>query len=294
VTRVTLGVCVKNGEIPIGNAIKSIIDQDFSHELMEVLFVDDGSEDKTLSIIRDFAPKMDMNVKIFSQKWKGLGAARNVVVNNTNAKYIIWVDCDMVLTKDFVRQQVEFMDKNPNVGIAKGRYGIYEVCSLVAYLENVEALVKHLDERNFSSEALGTGGSIYRVEAIMDVNGFDENITGVGEDMDVEARIRQAGWLLTVSPGEFYEVRRNSWSALWHEYFWHGSGGHQIFRKVNPHSLLYRLFPPTAILNEVFRSFVAYKLLHRKVVFLLPFHWVFKRVSWCLGFATSFLKQTRS
>ena len=287
---VTVGFCVRNCEDFIEEAVESVFAQDFPHESMELVFVDDGSEDKTLSIVHDFVPKMNMNVKIFSQKWKGLGAARNVVVNNTNAEYIIWVDCDMVLTKNFVSRQVEFMDKNPNVGIAKGRYGIYDVCSIVAYLENVEAIVKHRDERNFSSEALGTGGSIYRVKAIMDVNGFDEHITSVGEDMDIETRIRQAGWSLTLSPGEFYEFRRNSWSALWNEYFWHGCGGHQIFRKVTPHSLLYRLFPPTTILKEVYRSILAYRLLHKKVVFLLPLHWFFKRAAWCLGFTTSFLK----
>jgi glycosyltransferase involved in cell wall biosynthesis len=287
VTKVTIGVCVRNGESLIADAIKSIIDQNFSHKLMEVVFVDDGSEDKTLSIIKDYIPKMDLKVKVVSHKWRGLGATRNVVVNNTNGEYIIWVDCDMVLTQDFVRKQVAFMDNNPNVGIAKGRYGMYDTSSLVAYLENVEAMVKHLDMHAVSSEALGTGGSIYRVEAIKKVGGFNDNITGVGEDMDVENKISKAGWLLTISPAEFYEMRRNTWRDLWNEYFWHGSGGHQIVRKVSPHSLLYRLFPPAAILTEFFRSRTAYKLTHKKVVFLLPIHWIFKRVSWCIGFVMS-------
>jgi glycosyltransferase involved in cell wall biosynthesis len=277
---------VRNGESLIGNTIKSIIDQDFPHEQMEIVFVDDGSEDRTLSIIKEFVPKMDMQVKVFCQEWKGLGAARNVVVNNANGKYIIWVDCDMVLTKDFVRKQVEFMDNNANVGIAKGRYGMYDTSNLVAYLENVDAIVKHLDVHTVFSEPLGTGGSVYRVEAIKNVGGFDDNIRGVGEDMDAENRISKAGWLLKISTAEFYEIRRNTWRDLWNEYFWHGSGGRQIAHKVNPHSLLYRLFPPKVILTEFFCSCIAYRLTHKKVVFLLPIHWIFKRLAWCIGFAT--------
>jgi glycosyltransferase involved in cell wall biosynthesis len=288
-TKVALGVCVKNGEFHIENAIKSLIAQNFPHELMEVVFVDDGSTDKTLSIIQDFVPKMGMTVKIFTQKWKGLGTARNVVINNTNAKYIIWVDCDMVLTQNFVKEQVEFMDNNPNVGIAKGRYGIYDTPSIVAYLENIDAIVKHLNIEK-SSEALGTGGSIYRLDAIRNVNGFDEKITGVGEDMDAENRISKAGWLLKTSSAEFYEMRRTSWSDLWNEYFWHGSGGHQIVNKVNPESLLYRFFPPVMLLTAFVRSMTAYKLTHKKVVFMLPLHWVFKRISWCLGYGMGSLK----
>ncbi|MEM5867131.1 MAG: glycosyltransferase [Candidatus Aenigmatarchaeota archaeon] len=42
----------------------------------------------------------------------------NVVVKNASGKYIIWVDCDMILPKDHVQKQVEFMEQNPKVGIA--------------------------------------------------------------------------------------------------------------------------------------------------------------------------------
>ena len=37
--------------------------QDHPHKLMEVIFVDDGSEDNTFFIIEEYSPKMDMKVK---------------------------------------------------------------------------------------------------------------------------------------------------------------------------------------------------------------------------------------
>jgi len=43
----TIGVCVRNCEATIKEVINSIINQDFPHELMEVIIVDDGSEDRT-------------------------------------------------------------------------------------------------------------------------------------------------------------------------------------------------------------------------------------------------------
>ena len=283
--KVTVGVCARNGEDTISDAIESIVGQDFPHELMEVIFVDDGSTDRTLTIIRDYVPKMDMHVKVFHHEWKGLGYSRNVVVNNANSEYIIWVDADMILPRDFVRKQVEFMDRNPNVGVGKGRYIMYHATSLVAYLENVESVVEFFScEQKSLSKPLGTGGSAYRVKAIKKAGGFDENIKGVGEDMDAENRIREADWLLQTSEAEFYEKRRRSWKDLWNEYFWHGSGGRKIVRRVSHFSLLFNMFPPIAILTVFSRSCHAYKLVHKKVVFLLPLHWVFKRTAWFFGF----------
>lgn len=278
---------MRNGGDTIKDSIESIVDQDFPHELMEVIFVDDGSEDETLSIIKRYIPKMDMKVKVFHHKWKGLGYSRNVVVNNANSEYIIWVDADMILSRDFVKKQAEFMNSHPDVGIGKGRYGTRYATSLVAYLEDIEAIVELYCKQREFSKPLGTGGSIYRVEAIRKGGGFDKDIKGVGEDMDAEYRIRKAGWLLQITTAEFYERRRNNWKDLWNEYCWHGSGGRMIFDKVSPYSMLFKMFPPISILLVISRSCDAYRLTRKKRVFLLPLHWIFKRIAWCLGFAMS-------
>ena len=80
--KVTIGICVKNCEATIKEAIDSVIDQDFPHELMEVIFADDDSTDETLSIIESYGPNMDMQAKVFHHEWKGLGVTRDIVVNN--------------------------------------------------------------------------------------------------------------------------------------------------------------------------------------------------------------------
>ena len=293
-SKVTIGVCVRNGEDHIRNVINSIVDQDFPHELMEVIFVDDGSEDKTLSVIESYVPKMDMKVKIFHHEWKGLGYSRNVIIDNANSEYIIWVDCDMKLSRNFVRKQIEFMEQNPKVGIGKGMYGMYSEVNLVGILENMEFITNDCkyDEKSMPI-SVGTGGSIYRVKAIRQIGGFDSHIRRAGEDTDAEHRISKAGWLLCRTQALFYEIRRKTWKGIWEEYFKRGYDGNYVAHKngVQAISSLYKMFPPTAILDEVLRSFVAYKLTRRKEVFLLPFHWAFKRTAWCLGFVIGYLRE---
>jgi len=283
---VTIGVCVRNCAASVGDAVDSILEQDFPHELIDVVFVDDGSEDATLSVIQNYAAKMYMCVRVFHSEWQGFGPARNVVVDNAKGDYIVWVDGDMILPKDHVRKQVEFMKQNPNIGIAKAKHGMCPAENLIGALENLAFLAVDVKYGGrVTSRPLGTGGSIYRVKAIRQVDGFDECISGVGEDMDAEYRIRNAGWLTYIgTPATFFEKRRKTWKDLWVEGFWHGYGGYYILRKNNGMISLYKMTPPGGLLAGAWYSTIAYKITHRKTVFLLPFQYAFKRIAWCLGF----------
>lgn len=280
---VTMGVCVKDCEAYVREAINSILDQDFPHELMEVIVVDDGSEDRTLSVLLDTVLRMDMPVRVFHSEWRGLGPARNVVVNNARGKYIVWVDGDMILPKDHVRKQVEFMEGNPKVGIAKAKYAMYYDRSVVATLENIKFVV----EDAFASKLPGTGGSICRVKAIREVGGFDDRLTGTGEDQDAAFRVRATGWLLDRTDAVFIEKRDRTWRALWDKYFWYGYGDYQLYRKNRSVFTLTRMSPPAGFVVGLIYSVMAYRLTHLRIVFLLPFHFAFKITAWCFGFARS-------
>ncbi len=285
---VTIGVCVRDCESYIKEAIDSILDQDFPHERIEVIFVDDGSKDKTLRIILDSVPKMDMQVKVFHDEWKGLGSVRNKVVYNASGDYIVWVDGDMILPRDHVGKQVEFMKHNSRAGIAKARWGTWLGENLVGFLENIAFQAVDFKYGGIvatQSRVMGTGGSIYRVKAIRQVGGFDEHISGVGEDADAEYRVRKAGWLLyRATAALFYERHRKTWKALWDEGFWHGYGGNYIIRKNSGIMAFYKTTPLAGFLAGIWYSIIAYKMMRRKIVFLLPIQYAFKRTAWFFGF----------
>ncbi|MEM2507577.1 MAG: glycosyltransferase [Nitrososphaeria archaeon] len=284
---VTIGVCVRNCTSTIREAIESIMAQDYPHELMEVIFVDDGSKDNTLSIIKEYASKMDMKVKIFHHEWKGLGPSRNVVIKNASGKYILWVDGDMIIPKDHVNKQVEFMEENPKVGIGKASYNIYNQNNLVSFLEDVGYIAVDYKYRGEvdAARGLGTGGSIYRVEAIKEIGGFDEYVNGACEDTEVEFRIQRAGWkLYKATPAHFYERRRKNWADLWKEYVWIGYGGYRVYQKNKKVFNLLKLTPLAGFIAGAWYSTIAYKVTLRKIVFLLPLQYAFKRIAWCYGF----------
>ena len=284
----TIGMCVKNEETEVGVAIESLFDQDFPHEMMELIIVDGNSKDRTMDIIKNAIDEGDIDYKIIFES-KGLGHARQIVVEKAKGNYIIWLDGDLKLSKDYVRQQVDFMDKNPNVGIAGGKYGIYPG-SLVATLENLAYVV---DSYRWSNKELPrlppTEGSIVRVSAIRQVTGFDEQIKGAGEDIDVAYKIKKKGWLFYMTQAIFYEACEETWKDLWDQYYWWGYGGHYLFHKDKRINPVYEMVPPAGFYAGLIRSSTSYRITLKKISFILPIHGAFKRSAWFFGFLKSHL-----
>ncbi|MEM2292358.1 MAG: glycosyltransferase [Nitrososphaeria archaeon] len=279
--KVTVGICVRNGASTLRKAIESVMIQDYPHELMEVIFVDDGSTDDTLFIMKYYASKMDMNVKVFYHKWKGLGYTRNVVVNNANGDYILWVDADLILPFNYITKMIEFMERNNRVAIAAGSYEMLDQKNLAAFLDNVEYVAYHYKS---GTNLPGTGGAMFRVKAIREIGGFDENIKGSCEDIDIAYRLLRKGWTIVRDLVPFYSQGKEGWRKYWVHSLWHGYGAH-YFKHKNKHApSLSKMTPPIALIRGIAYSVVAYKMLKQKKTFLLPIFCLFKNIGWWTGF----------
>jgi len=290
--KVTVGLCVKNSEKEVGTALDSLVKQDFPHELMKLVVVDEVSTDKTLSVVKNFVSKMDIKTEIFSSGGRGLAASRQIAVDNAEGDYIVWVDDDLVLKKDFVRNHVEFMEKNPNVGAANATLTPIGK-TLVDTLEAIGMLLVKPNPKS-----IGTVGAVYRLKAIKQVGGFDINIKGAGEDHDISHRMKESGWALrnrkfgsSESPEFHYGNPPTTWKALWNRYFWYGYGEHFLFHKFETaRARIQRLqLPPLALWIGFNFSCRIYQITHKKMVFLLPLHYFFRSIAGCFGFLRAHL-----
>jgi glycosyltransferase involved in cell wall biosynthesis len=76
--KITIGICTKNSEKTIGEAIRSALCQDFfndnvhghSFENIEIIVVDACSKDKTITLYKTFYPKLGLSTFYFSIKVK--------------------------------------------------------------------------------------------------------------------------------------------------------------------------------------------------------------------------------
>ena len=89
--KVSVVVPVYNVEKYLKDCLNSILRQ--SHKNIELICIDDGSNDNSLSILEDFAAK-DSRVCIIRQENKGAGAARNAGMDAAQGDYIVFLDSD--------------------------------------------------------------------------------------------------------------------------------------------------------------------------------------------------------
>jgi glycosyltransferase involved in cell wall biosynthesis len=111
--KVTMGLCLKNSGKTVQTALDSVSRQDYPHDAMKVVIVDEDENGDALPFLTDFTKKTDIKTSLFIVHNKGLGASRQMVIDNAEGDYVVWVDDDFVLNPDFVRKHVEFMEKQP-------------------------------------------------------------------------------------------------------------------------------------------------------------------------------------
>jgi glycosyltransferase involved in cell wall biosynthesis len=88
----------------IGETLESALAQTWHRK--EIIVVDDGSTDDTLSIAKGFS---STNVNVVTQPNQGAAAARNTAFSLSQGDFIQWLDADDVLEPDKVQSQMSAM-----------------------------------------------------------------------------------------------------------------------------------------------------------------------------------------
>lgn len=78
-----------NAEQTILRCVQSVLVQ--TYENWELIFVDDGSKDGTLSLCRSFT---DERIKVLHKENGGVSSARNMGLDAASGEYITFIDSD--------------------------------------------------------------------------------------------------------------------------------------------------------------------------------------------------------
>ena len=110
-----------NVENYIQECLDSIINQTIGIENIEILAIDNASQDNSINIIKKYTEKYPNNIKILTIKENnGPGPARNLGVQNATAPYLTFVDSDDKIEKNaFETCLNKFTEENADLVIYK-------------------------------------------------------------------------------------------------------------------------------------------------------------------------------
>ncbi|MCR4924831.1 MAG: glycosyltransferase [Clostridiales bacterium] len=117
---VVVPVC--NVEKYLAECLDSILKQNISS--LEVVCVNDGSTDSSLSILREFA-KSDSRVVVVDKPNSGYGDSVNIGINRASGDYIGIVESDDIVV-DGIFQKMLTIAKNTGVDFVKGTFNFYQ------------------------------------------------------------------------------------------------------------------------------------------------------------------------
>ena len=111
---ITVAVCSYNGERYLEKTLNSVLAQDYSN--FELVIVDDGSSDGTVSIIKRFADRHRC-IRPFFRGHHGLPASRTFLFAQARGEWIAIIDQDDLCYPTRLSRQLEVAQRYPTAGL---------------------------------------------------------------------------------------------------------------------------------------------------------------------------------
>lgn len=173
---VTVVVAAYDGERFLKETLESVFAQDYGP--FEVVFVDDGSRDRTAEIARSFP------VRYVRQENQGLPAARNAGLALARGELVAFLDDDDLLPPTKLAVQARYLREHPEVGCVLGRQDWI--------FEGIERPAMPRDPIFGEEGGIQLVTAMIRRHVLEELGGFDPSYR-YAEDRDLFIRMREHG-----------------------------------------------------------------------------------------------------
>src|SRR6266850_5587494 len=255
--RVSVVVCAYNAERTIDQCLASLAVLNYPD--YEVIVVNDGSRDRTLSIAEGYG-----FCRIISQSNQGLSVARNVGAEAATGEIVAYTDSDCVADPDWLSYLVAKMEASnlaacggPNFPPPEDRL----VPAAVAVSPGGPTHVLISDE---IAEHIAGCNMAFRREVLLQLGGFDPIYRAAGDDVDICWRFQDAGYTIGFSPAAVvWHFRRNTVAAYCAQQRGYGKAEALVYSK---HPFRFNLFGQAKWLGRIYGDLYTSLLLSRRPV----------------------------
>jgi GT2 family glycosyltransferase/MoaA/NifB/PqqE/SkfB family radical SAM enzyme len=193
-----------NNQDILTNCINSIKNQ--SYKKINIYLLDNDSEDGTAEFIKKNYPL----VKFLDLPKKGPSEKRNIGIAESKSEYLVFMDSDTQLTKNWIKIAVRYMDAQKNVGLCGGK--ILRSKGLIDSAGGIIARNGNGTDEGAGNEDLSEYNNFKRVgylksasmiarrSMLTEIGGFDKDYFFGAEDTDLGLRANISGWKVVYNP----------------------------------------------------------------------------------------------
>lgn len=198
--KISILVAARNEEAVILDCLKSLDNQRYPRERFEILVGDDGSEDGTAAIIKDFIQdKPYFKYHYINYTYPGLRGKQNVLANlarKAEGELFLITDADIEHHPDWAAQLAAGFDE-AGVGVVSAPTvvrpgGLWETFQMLDWLNGVAA-IKSFDFAGLPVTSIGNNMAVTR-EAYEQIGGYENLPFSITEDFLLFQSIIKAGY----------------------------------------------------------------------------------------------------
>ncbi|MCD9544470.1 glycosyltransferase [Photobacterium carnosum] len=208
---VSIIVPIYNVENYLASCIESLIEQ--SHKNIEIILVNDGSPDNSGEISDSFS-EMDKRVFVYHNVNSGVSKARNFGLSKAKGDYLVFVDADDFLDREYIRYMLNLIQKDSSeFALSKNCYVYPTSCSESCNSE-IEKILTPEDATELllypGKVEVGCWNKIYKKKFLLDKEiSFSENLY-MGEGLNFIVNVAQLSSKVSLGTKKVYYYRKDN------------------------------------------------------------------------------------
>lgn len=220
---VSIVIPIRNEEKYLKGLFESLKRQNYSHELLEIIFVDGNSEDKTIETIKELEKGIDITIKIIKNLKRIIPISMNLGIKEASGKYIVRMDAHAEYNSEYIMEGIKLLEEKEEL-VSVGGY---------LFIFPSENTIKSKITSKVFGSFLGTGNSSLRVNGLTifkegyndtalygifrrlqleKVNGYNEKLE-VAQDIELFDRLKKTFngkiWLTNKMKIKYYFKPKN-------------------------------------------------------------------------------------
>jgi biofilm PGA synthesis N-glycosyltransferase PgaC len=225
---ISIVIPVHNSQDTLEACLRSIASQDYPAASMEILLVNNGSQDRSFEIFAGLQSELPLQISWYSILNEGKAWALNAGIHLTHGTYIFNIDSDVVLESDAIRRVVEAMEHDPRLGAVTGAVEVLpqnaqsspflRVLATCEFLEYLTAFQVGRQQQTLLDNLYTLSGafSAFRREILLNTHLYSQNTITEDTDMTFDLYERFANRRIgCVSTATAYVHPISSLSALY-------------------------------------------------------------------------------